>query len=81
MRSDMGELLTRAANTYRTKDTLTIVNMKLVRATREVTVDAFVQRSPLMLKHAPMRGYLLHGDERDFVVSLINVGYQIALNI
>ena len=55
--------------------------MKLVHATREVTVDAFVQRSPLMLKHAPMRGYLLPGEKRDFVVSLINVGYQIALNI
>ena len=55
--------------------------MKLVRATREVTVDAFVLRSPLMLKHAPMRGYLFCGEKRDFVVSLINVRYQIALNI
>ena len=77
----MRTLLIRAAFTYRTKDTLTIVYMKLVRATREVTVDAFVQRSPLMLKHAPMRGYLFCGEKRDFVVSLINVGYQIALNI
>ena len=60
---------------------MTNVCMKFVCAAREVTVAAFVQRSLLMLKHAPMRGYLFCGDERDFVVSPINVGYQIAFNI